>query len=305
MSGMAMPGVFKGSNTVYHSASTNGTSSQPNGRHIVNGASSSVSPANSLVATMPAIQPKQEVDDTNDITDADTAKEEVKEESQPEVDIVINNVVCSFSVRCHLNLKEIALNGSNVEYRKENGMVTMKLRHPYTTASIWSSGKITCTGANSEDQAKVSARKFSRILQRLDEKYKDIRIKNWRIVNVLGTCTLPFAIKIVPFSQAFKEASYEPELHPGVTYKIKVPKATLKIFSTGSITVTAPSVANVQAAIEHIYPKVFEFQKRKELADLQAASQNKQDKENGVKRKHPQSNGYKTKKPNIKMDGSD
>ena len=44
------------------------------------------------------------------------------------MDIVINNVVCSFSVRCHLNLKEIALNGSNVEYRRENGMVTMKLR---------------------------------------------------------------------------------------------------------------------------------------------------------------------------------
>lgn len=31
---------------------------------------------------------------------------------------------------------------------------------------------------------------------------------------------------------------YEPELHPGVTYKLKNPKATLKIFSTGSITVT-------------------------------------------------------------------
>ena len=76
---------------------------------------------------MPAIQPKQEVEDT-DTAHTETAKEDVKEESQPEVDIVINNVVCSFSVRCHLNLKEIALNGSNVEYRKENGMVTMKLR---------------------------------------------------------------------------------------------------------------------------------------------------------------------------------
>lgn len=32
--------------------------------------------------------------------------------------------------------------------------------------------------------------------------------------------------------------SYEPELHPGVTYKLKNPKATLKIFSTGSVTVT-------------------------------------------------------------------
>jgi hypothetical protein len=30
----------------------------------------------------------------------------------------------------------------------------------------------------------------------------------------------------------------------------------VQIFSTGSITVTAPSVANVQAAVEHIYPKV-------------------------------------------------
>jgi len=265
-----------------------------NGVHIVtNGAHSS----NQSVSASQPLQLKQE----------NVEKDEVKEESQPEVDIVINNVVCSFSVRCHLNLKEIALNGSNVEYRRENGMVTMKLRHPYTTASIWSSGKITCTGANSEDQARVSARKFSRILQKLDEKYKDIKIKNWRIVNVLGTCTLPFAIKIVPFSQAFKEASYEPELHPGVTYKIKNPKATLKIFSTGSITVTAPSVANVQAAIEHIYPKVFEFQKKKELADIEAALQIKRDKESAAaKRKLGQTNGFrKIKKPNIGDDDDD
>ena len=32
--------------------------------------------------------------------------------------------------------------------------------------------------------------------------------------------------------------SYEPELHPGATYKIKELKATLKIFTTGSITIT-------------------------------------------------------------------
>jgi len=212
-----------------------------------------------------------------------------KEEDTPEMDIYINNVVCSFSVRCHLNLKEIALIGSNVEYRRENGMVTMKLRHPYTTASIWSSGKITCTGANTEDDAKIAARKFSRILQRLDPKYQKIRIKNWRIVNVLGTCNLPFGIKIVPFSQAFKEASYEPELHPGVTYKLKFPKATLKIFSTGSITVTAPSVANVQAAVEHIYPKVCEYQKPKDVKELE------NDAMRGTKRKHYNTNAVSEK----------
>lgn len=70
--------------------------------------------------------------------DGETAHEQDAEE--PEIDIVISNVVCAFSVRCHLALKEIALHGYNVEYKRENGMVTMKLRRPYTTASIWSSG---------------------------------------------------------------------------------------------------------------------------------------------------------------------
>lgn len=32
--------------------------------------------------------------------------------------------------------------------------------------------------------------------------------------------------------------SYEPELHPAATYRIKQLKATIQVFSTGSITVT-------------------------------------------------------------------
>lgn len=58
-------------------------------------------------------------------------------------------------------------------------------------------------------------------------------------MNVLGTCHMPWDIKITNFSERHRaDASYEPELHPGVTYKLKSPKATLKIFSTGSVTVT-------------------------------------------------------------------
>lgn len=184
-----------------------------------------------------------------------------QQEEQPEIDIVINNVVCSFSVRCHLNLQEIARCANNVEFRRENGMVTMKLRRPYTTASIWSSGKITCTGATSEHQAKIAARRYSRCLQKLGF---NVKFRNFRIVNVLGTCSMPWGIMIVNFSERYKkDASYEPELHPGVTYKLQSPKATLKIFSTGSITVTAASVAFVQAAIEQIFPLVYEFRKKR------------------------------------------
>lgn len=62
-------------------------------------------------------------------------REEIHEEPHeepPELDIVINNVVCSFSVRCHLNLREIALNGSNVEYRRENGVCVIIFIHLFS-----------------------------------------------------------------------------------------------------------------------------------------------------------------------------
>ncbi|KAG8252398.1 TATA box-binding protein-like protein 1, partial [Homalodisca vitripennis] len=77
----------------------------------------------------------------------------------------------------------------------------MKLRKPYTTASIWSSGKITCTGATSEDESHIAARRFARRLQKLGFK---TRFANFRIVNVLGTCSMPFSIKINAFSEYHK-----------------------------------------------------------------------------------------------------
>ena len=42
--------------------------------------------------------------------------------AEPQVDVDINNVVCSFSTRCHLNLKRIATEGANVIYKRENGV---------------------------------------------------------------------------------------------------------------------------------------------------------------------------------------
>lgn len=83
-------------------------------------------------------------------------------------------------------------------------MVTMRLRKPYTTASIWSSGKVTCTGATSEEAAKQAARRIARSISKLG--YPKLRLSNYRVVNVLGTCTMPFAIKITPFSAKHREA---------------------------------------------------------------------------------------------------
>jgi TATA-box binding protein (TBP) (component of TFIID and TFIIIB) len=69
------------------------------------------------------LQPRSSIIKTEIVEVKKEIVEGKKEESdEPEVDIVINNVVCSFNVRCHLNLRDIALRGLNVEYRRENGV---------------------------------------------------------------------------------------------------------------------------------------------------------------------------------------
>jgi transcription initiation factor TFIID TATA-box-binding protein len=197
----------------------------------------------------------------------DSVKLEVKddelEEETPEevIDIDITNVVSNFATRCHLNLRTVATKGINVIYKREQAMVSMKLRTPKCTASIWSSGKITLTGSTSEENAKKAARRIGRILQKMGFK---VRFSSFRVVNVLGIVNLPFGIKIAQFTECYPRiCSYEPELHPGATYKYKEIKATYKIFQTGAITITAPSVANIDLAVQHIYPLLLPFRKEK------------------------------------------
>ena len=77
----------------------------------------------------------------------------------------------------------------------------MKLRKPYTTASMWPSGKVICTGCTSESEARVAARRVARYLHK--HLHYQTRFCNFRVVNVLATCTMPFAVRITDFSQKY------------------------------------------------------------------------------------------------------
>lgn len=52
-------------------------------------------------------------------TNGGNTDDKAEEKGENEIDIILNNVVCNFSVRCHLNLKQIAMNGNNVEFHRE------------------------------------------------------------------------------------------------------------------------------------------------------------------------------------------
>lgn len=79
----------------------------------------------------------------------------------------------------------------------------MKLRKPKITASIWSSGKIVCIGATSEQEAKIGARKIARILQKMSFK---VKFCMFEVVNVFATVSFPFGIKLIEFAKENRPA---------------------------------------------------------------------------------------------------
>ncbi|TWW68954.1 TATA box-binding protein-like 1 [Takifugu flavidus] len=176
--------------------------------------------------------------------------------NEGELDVIISNVVATFTTGCRLDLHTIGSKGKNVIYKPKQGTVTMQLRKPRITANIWASGKVICIGASSEADAKIGARRIARCLQKLGF---GVTFGTFKVVNVMATCSMPFKISLVDFTMMNRfRATYEPELHPAALYTMKEPKATIKAYATGSVTILAPSMGNVAAAVQHVYPLLSE-----------------------------------------------
>jgi transcription initiation factor TFIID TATA-box-binding protein len=82
--------------------------------------------------------------------------------------------------------------------------VIMRIREPKTTALIFASGKMVCTGAKSEESSKLAARKYARIIQKLDfpAKFTDFKIQN-----IVGSCDVKFPIRLEGLAYAHSHYS--------------------------------------------------------------------------------------------------
>ncbi|XP_074319111.1 TATA-box-binding protein 2-like [Silene latifolia] len=174
----------------------------------------------------------------------------------------IQNVVSTVNLNCELNLKAIALHARNAEYNpKRFSAVIMRIREPKTTALIFKSGKLVCTGAKSEAQSKLAARKYARIVQKLGY---SVKFSDFKIQNIVGSCDVKFPIKL-ELLKAYHEtfARYDPEIFPGMIFRMVKPKIVLLIFVSGKVVLTgAQDKEQIYVAFENIYPVLNQFQKK-------------------------------------------
>eukprot|EP01023_Acetabularia_acetabulum_P024158 TRINITY_DN2339_c1_g1_i5.p2 TRINITY_DN2339_c1_g1~~TRINITY_DN2339_c1_g1_i5.p2 ORF type:complete len:298 (-),score=69.84 TRINITY_DN2339_c1_g1_i5:501-1394(-) len=136
----------------------------------------------------------------------------------------------------------------------------MRIRDPKTTALIFGSGKMVCTGAKSEQDSRTAARKYAKIVQKLGFPAK---FTEFKIQNIVGSCDVKFPIRLEPLAYQHQQfCSYEPELFPGLIYRMLQPKIVLLIFVSGKVVLTgAKERTEIYRAFEQIYPVLTQFRK--------------------------------------------
>ncbi len=151
--------------------------------------------------------------------------------------VEIVNIVVSASLGHDIPLEKMAATLSNTEYNPEQfpGLV-IRIKDPKTSALIFSSGKIVCTGARSMDKVHESIRKIMKSLEKINIKIK--QEPEVHIQNIVAAGSIGMDLNLNVLAMKLDNTEYEPEQFPGLVYKLVDMKATFLLFSNGKIVCT-------------------------------------------------------------------
>ena len=177
-----------------------------------------------------------------------------KKSSKKEIRVV--NIVVSSSLEHDIPLEKMAATLSNTEYNPEQfpGLV-IRIKEPKTSALIFSSGKIVCTGARSMDKVEESIKKIIKSLEKIGIK---ITIKpEIKIQNIVASGTVGMDLNLNTLAMKLPNTEYEPEQFPGLVYKLEEAKATFLLFSNGKIVCTGTkSEKEVHVALDMLIERL-------------------------------------------------
>lgn len=89
-------------------------------------------------------------------------------------------------------------------------------------------------------------------------------MQDFKVQNIVGSCDVTFPISLESLSASHERFStYEPELFPGLIYRMQTPKIVLLIFASGKIVLTgAKNKQDIFTAFDNIYPVLKKFKRK-------------------------------------------
>ncbi len=151
--------------------------------------------------------------------------------------VEIVNIVVSTSLEHDVPLEKMAATLSNTEYNPEQfpGLV-LRIKEPKTSALIFSSGKVVCTGARTMEDVSLAIKKIIKALEKINIKITiDPEI---HIQNIVASGEVGMDLNLNTLAMKLDNTEYEPEQFPGLVYKLPQNRATFLLFSNGKIVCT-------------------------------------------------------------------
>lgn len=167
-------------------------------------------------------------------------------------DIQIVNIVVSTSLEHDIPLEKMAATLSNTEYNPEQfpGLV-IRIREPKTSALIFSSGKVVCTGARTLEKVEESLQQIIKSLEKINIIIK-VTPKIY-VQNIVASGSVGMDLNLNVLAMKLENTEYEPEQFPGLVYKLPQAKATFLLFSNGKIVCTGTkSEEQVNEAVDKL-----------------------------------------------------
>lgn len=214
--------------------------------------------------------PEKEFDD--ELDERDEEEEEGKEgeyDYETDLDYKIENVVATVVVEIteKIDLNIIARRHAEVEYNPERfpGLV-MRIEKPRATILIFSTGKMVVTGLRHASEADRVVDKVVKNIKKAGIKVSNPEIT---IQNIVASGDLHTNIDLNMAAIVMEYAMYEPEVFPGLIYRMQEPKTVFLIFSTGRIVCTgAKKKEIVREAVLKLNKEVRELGvAKKDMAD--------------------------------------
>jgi len=87
--------------------------------------------------------------------------------------------VSTANLGVELDLRKISYTARNAEYNpKRFAAVIIRIRDPKTTALIFQTGKMVCTGAKSRQDSEQATKKYAKMIQKIgfDVKLRDFKV---------------------------------------------------------------------------------------------------------------------------------
>jgi len=164
-------------------------------------------------------------------------------ELEKEPEIKVENVVASASLEHGIDLQAVVKAFPIVEYRPDvfPGLV-FRTKRPRTANLVFRTGKMVCTGAKSEKEARRALKKVARKLKKTGMViHGKLHIK---IQNIVASVILGGKVDLEGFYEIGGKVDlggrmmYEPEQFPGVIYRMEDPRTVILIFSSGKLVCT-------------------------------------------------------------------